>query len=104
MFAGPRPAVGTVVVTPLEDRGQEGPPGAPPSLLGAQADELEVPVRRARMEPLHAQELADTLEPIAARTLVENTESIVSGLFGGRPVVTSVAVEGGADTGAVRRS
>jgi hypothetical protein len=33
--------------------------------------------------------LADALEPIAARTLVENTVSIVSGLFGGATVAAS---------------
>lgn len=34
--------------------------------------------------------LADALEPIAARTLVDNTEAIVSGLFGGTSVLDQV--------------
>jgi uncharacterized membrane protein len=33
--------------------------------------------------------LADALEPIAVRTLVDNTVSIVSGLFGGVEIVSS---------------
>lgn len=36
--------------------------------------------------------LADALEPIAARTLVENTSSIVRGLFGACAVLTSSQV------------
>jgi ribosome-associated toxin RatA of RatAB toxin-antitoxin module len=41
--------------------------------------------------------LADALEPIAARTLVDNTVAIVSGLFEGRSVVEHVSVDGAAD-------
>jgi ribosome-associated toxin RatA of RatAB toxin-antitoxin module len=36
--------------------------------------------------------LADALEPIAVRTLVDNTQAIVGGLFGGPPRVDSVVV------------
>ena len=38
--------------------------------------------------------LADALEPIAARTLADNTAAIVSGLFGGGSVVEQVAFDG----------
>jgi len=38
--------------------------------------------------------LADALEPIAARTLVDNTVAIVSGLFDGRSIVEHVNLEG----------
>jgi uncharacterized membrane protein len=41
--------------------------------------------------------LADALEPIAARTLVDNTVAIVSGLFGGRSVVEHVSLDGAAE-------
>jgi ribosome-associated toxin RatA of RatAB toxin-antitoxin module len=36
--------------------------------------------------------LADALEPIAVRTLVDNTEAIVCGLFGGTPQLGEVTV------------
>ncbi len=38
--------------------------------------------------------LADALEPIAARTLVDNTVAIVSGIFLGRSVLEGVLVDG----------
>ena len=38
--------------------------------------------------------LADALEPIAARTLADNTAAIVSGLFAGRAVLEQVSLEG----------
>jgi ribosome-associated toxin RatA of RatAB toxin-antitoxin module len=36
--------------------------------------------------------LADALEPIAVRTLIDNTQAIVGGLFGGAPRVDNVVV------------
>jgi ribosome-associated toxin RatA of RatAB toxin-antitoxin module len=39
--------------------------------------------------------LADALEPIAVRTLVDNTVSIVDGLFGGTARVDAVAAQAG---------
>ena len=36
--------------------------------------------------------LADALEPIAVRTLVDNTHAIVCGLFGGTPQLGEVTV------------
>lgn len=38
--------------------------------------------------------LADALEPIAARTLVDNTAAIVSGIFHGRSLLESVMLDG----------
>jgi hypothetical protein len=38
--------------------------------------------------------LADALEPIAVRALVDNTAAIVSGLFGGRAHLDRVIVDG----------
>jgi len=38
--------------------------------------------------------LADALEPIAARTLVDNTVAIVSGIFHGRSVLEGVLLDG----------
>ena len=38
--------------------------------------------------------LADALEPIAARTLVDNTVAIVSGIFQGRSVLDGVQLDG----------
>lgn len=46
---------------------------------------------RARID-MGIPSLADALEPIAARTLVDNTVSIVSGLFGGAVSVTRTEV------------
>ncbi|MEA2687333.1 MAG: hypothetical protein QOE93_2528 [Actinomycetota bacterium] len=43
--------------------------------------------------------LADALEPIAARTLVDNTAAIVSGIFDGRSVVDRVTFDGVATVG-----
>jgi ribosome-associated toxin RatA of RatAB toxin-antitoxin module len=36
--------------------------------------------------------LADALEPIAVRTLIDNTQAIVGGLFGGAPRIDNVVV------------
>jgi len=43
---------------------------------------------RARLD-MGIPSLADALEPIAVRTLIDNTASIVSGLFGGATLVSS---------------